>query len=180
MTDLTGKKIAFLLTNGVEQAELTEPWAAVKNAGAQPVLISPESGSITAMKNDWDHADSFDVDVELSSANAADYDALVLPGGTVNADQMRTEEKAQAFLKDVFSAGKPVAAICHAPWILVDTELAQGRTLTSYFSLAPDLTNAGANWVDKEVVVDGNLITSRNPGDLDAFSDALIEKVAAH
>lgn len=177
--DLTGKKIAFLLTNGVEQPELTQPWDEVKKAGATPILVSPESDSITAMKGDWDHADRFDVNVEVKNAKSEDYDALVLPGGTVNADTLRIDEDARGFVKAFFEAGKPVASICHGPWILIDTGVADGRTMTSFQSISTDLKNAGVQWVDQEVVVDGNLITSRNPGDLDAFSAALIEKVAA-
>lgn len=178
-TDITGTKIAFLLTNGVEQPELTQPWDEVKKAGGTPVLVSPESGSITAMKGDWDHADSFDVDVEVKNAKPDDYDALVVPGGTVNADTLRTDEDAQAFVKAFFEAGKPVASLCHGPWILIDAGEAKGRKMTSYTSIAIDLKNAGAEWVDEEVVVDGNLVTSRNPGDLDAFSAKLLEQVAA-
>lgn len=178
-TDITGTKVAFLLTDGVEQPELTEPWKAVQEAGGTPVLVSLESGSITAMKGDWDHADSFDVDVTVADANADDYAALVLPGGTINADTMRGDDDARAFVKAFFAADKPVAAICHAPWILIDTEVASGRTLTSYTSLAIDLKNAGATWKDEEVVVDGNLVTSRNPGDLEAFNAALLDKLAA-
>lgn len=179
MADISGKKIAFLLTNGVEQPELTQPWAEVEKAGATPVLVSPESGSITAMKNDWDHADSFDVDVELSEAKAADYDALVLPGGTVNADQIRVDADAQAFVKAFFDEGKPVASICHGPWVLIDAGVASGRTMTSFQSISTDLKNAGVTWVDQEVVVDDNLVTSRNPDDLDAFCSAFVELVAA-
>jgi protease I len=176
--DITGKKIAFLLTNGVEQAELTEPWKAVEQAGGQPVLVSPESGTITAMKGDWDHGDSFPVDVPLSGANADDYDALVLPGGTVNADKMRLEKEGVAFVKSFAEAGKPISAICHGPWILIEAGVVKGRTMTSYASLETDLTNAGAQWVDQEVVTDHGLTTSRNPGDLEAFCSKMLEEIA--
>ncbi|WP_226346954.1 type 1 glutamine amidotransferase domain-containing protein [Agilicoccus flavus] len=178
-TDISGAKVAFLLTNGVEQPELTQPWQAVKDAGGEPVLISLESGKITAMKGDWDHADSFDVDATVADAKPDDYAALVLPGGTLNADTMRGEKDVQAFVTAFFTADKPVAAICHAPWILIDAGVASGRTMTSYTSVAIDLKNAGATWKDEEVVVDGNLITSRNPGDLPAFNEALLTKVAS-
>lgn len=178
MTDISGAKIAFLLTNGVEQPELTQPWEEVEKAGGVPVLVSPESGSITAMKGDWDHADSFDVDVQVKDADPDDYVALVLPGGTINADTLRIDTDAREFVKAFFDADKPVASICHGPWILIDAGVAKGRTMTSYTSIAPDLENAGVTWVDQEVCTDGNLITSRNPGDLDAFSEALIDKVA--
>ncbi|GAB48194.1 type 1 glutamine amidotransferase domain-containing protein [Mobilicoccus pelagius] len=179
MADITDTKVAFLLGNGVEQAEFTEPWDAVKKAGGTPVLVSPESGSITAMKGDWDHADSFDVDVEVKDAKADDYDALVVPGGTVNADSLRIDSDAQEFVKAFFAADKPVASICHGPWILIDAGLAKGRRMTSYVSISTDLKNAGVTWTDEECVVDGNLITSRAPGDLEVFCSTLVEKIAA-
>ena len=178
-TDITGTTIAFLLGNGVEQPELTQPWEAVKKAGGTPVLVSPESGSITAMKGDWDHADSFDVDVEVKDAKVADYDALVIPGGTINADSLRIDPDARAFVTGFFEADKPVASICHGPWILIDAGLAKGRRMTSYESISTDLKNAGADWTDEECVVDGNLVTSRNPGDLEVFCATLLEKIAA-
>ena len=178
-TDITGTTIAFLLGNGVEQPELTQPWEAVKKAGGTPVLVSPESGSITAMKGDWDHADSFDVDVEVKDAKVADYDALVIPGGTINADSLRIDDDARAFVTAFFEAGKPVAAICHGPWILIDAGVASGRSMTSYVSISTDLKNAGVTWSDQECVVDDNLVTSRNPGDLEVFSSTFIDKVAA-
>ena len=169
-TDITGKKIAFLATNGVEEPELTEPWKAVQEAGGTPVLLSPETGSITAMQGDWDHGGSYDVDGTLADARAEDFDALVLPGGTLNADNMRGQQDALRLVREFDAAGKPIAAICHAPWILIEAGLAEGKRLTSYTSLSTDLENAGAQWVDEEVVVDGGLVTSRNPGDLEAFN----------
>ena len=176
--NITGKRVAFLATNGVEQVELTSPWQAVEQAGGKPVLVSPESGEITAMKGDWDHADSFPVDIQLSSAKAEDYDALVLPGGTVNADTMRLEQQAVALVRAFAEAGKPISAICHAPWVLIEAGLVKGRTMTSYASLETDLKNAGADWVDQEVVTDRGLTTSRNPGDLDAFCSKMLEEIS--
>ena len=177
-TSISGKKVAFLLTNGVEQVELTEPWKAIEEAGGQPVLVSPETGRITAMRHDWDHGDSFDVDVPLAEASAEDFDALVLPGGTVNADRMRLESDGVAFVKAFADAGKPISAICHGPWILIEADVARGREMTSYPSLSTDLRNAGANWVDREVVTDRGLTTSRNPGDLKAFCAKMLEEIA--
>ena len=168
--DLTGKKIAFIATNGVEEPELAEPWKAVQEAGGTPVLLSSEQGSITALQGDWDRGGSYAVDGTLADATADDFDALVLPGGTLNADNMRVEQDALRLVREFDVAGKPIAAICHAPWILIEAGLAQGRRLTSYHSLSTDLENAGAEWVDEEVVVDGRLVTSRNPGDLEAFN----------
>lgn len=167
------KKVAFLLTRGVEQVELTSPRAALDGAGATTVIVSPAEGTLQAMEGDWEHADTFDVDVPVAQARAEDYDMLVLPGGTLNADSLRLDEDAVALVKAFFAADKPVAAICHAPWILAQADLARGRKLTSYISIRTDLVNAGAEWEDSEVVVDGKLITSRNPGDLDAFNRAI-------
>jgi len=178
MTDLGGKKVAFLLKRGVEQPELTEPWATLESAGAQPVLVSEEPGTITALVGDWDRGDDFTVDLTLDEADPADYAALVLPGGTLNSDKIRTNPKAIAFVKAFMDAGKPVASICHGPWILIEADAVKGRTLTSTTRIATDLKNAGADWVDAEVVVDGNLLTSRSPRDLPAFNAALLEAVA--
>lgn len=170
---IADKKVAFLLTRGVEQIELTSPREALDQAGATTVVVSPSKDTLQAMNGDWEHAAVFQVDVPVSEANAEDYDALVLPGGTLNADSLRLDPDAQALVKAFFAADKPVAAICHAPWMLAETGLAKGRKLTSYVSTRKDLENAGADWEDSQVVVDGNLITSRNPGDLDAFNDAI-------
>lgn len=175
---LTGKRIAFLLTRGVEQVELTSPREALDEAGSTTVLVSPSDGTLQAMEGDWEHADTFTVDVPVSQASVADYDALVLPGGTLNADALRTDEDAVSLVKAFFDANKTVAAICHAPWILAEAGVAQGRRLTSYTSTQVDLKNAGADWVDEEVVVDGNLITSRNPGDLEAFNTTIIKALS--
>jgi protease I len=178
MTDLSGKKVAFLLKRGVEQPELTEPWAVLVNAGAQPVLVSEEHGTITALIGDWDRGDDFTVDLTLDEADAADFDALVLPGGTLNSDKIRSNPKAIAFVKAFFEANKPVASICHGPWIMIEAGAVAGRKLTSTTRISTDLKNAGAAWVDAEVVVDGNLLTSRSPRDLPAFNAALLEAVA--
>ena len=178
MADLTGKKVAFVLKRGVEQPELTDPWKALEDAGAEPVLISEEPGRITALIGDWDRGEDFDVDLTLDEAQPADYDALVLPGGTLNSDKIRTNPKAIAFVKAFFDAGKPVASICHGPWILIEAGVVKGRRLTSTARISTDLKNAGAEWVDQEVVTDGNLLTSRSPRDLPAFNAALVEAVA--
>ena len=175
---VSGKKVAFLLTKGVEQVELTSPRQALDGAGATTVLVSPSTPTLQAMQDDWEHGDVFDVDVPVSDARPDDYDALVLPGGTLNADSLRLDADAVSFVREFLAWGRPVAAICHAPWILVQGDSADGRRLTSYASLEHDLRNAGADWVDEEVVVDGNLITSRNPGDLDAFNRALLDALA--
>lgn len=177
--DLTGKKIAFLLTDGVEQPELTEPWKAAQDAGAQTVLVSPsENDRIQAFKGDVNEADTFQVDVPVATADPNDYDALVLPGGVVNSDTLRTDQDSVQFVRSFFDAGKPVAAICHAPWILIEAGVVDNRTLTSYPSLQTDLKNAGAEWVDEEVVVDQGLVTSRTPEDLPAFNDKMLEEIS--
>ncbi len=178
MTDLTGKKIAFAVAKeGLEQIELTSPWEAVRDAGGQPVLVSVEKGQVQAF-NHFDKADTFDVDDTFADADATSYDGLVLPGGVGNPDALRTDADAVAFVKAFFDADKPVAAICHAPWSLVEADVVRGRTLTSWPSLQTDLRNAGANWKDEEVVVDGNLVTSRKPDDLPAFNEAAVSAFA--
>ncbi len=178
MAELSGKKVAFVLKRGVEQPELTEPWRVIEEAGGQPVLISEEPGTITALIGDWDRGDDFTVDLTLDEADPADYDALVLPGGTLNSDKIRTNQQAIDFVKAFFDQNKPVASICHGPWILIEAGVVPGRTLTSTARISTDLKNAGATWVDQEVVVDGNLITSRSPRDLEAFNAAIVEKFA--
>jgi protease I len=175
--ELDGMKVAVLATDGVEQVELDRPWQALEDAGAEPELVSLESGTITA----YDHIDKGDtkkVDLSLSDADPDDYAALVLPGGVINGDFVRADADAVAFVQAFFDAGKPVAAICHAPWVLIEADVVRGRRMTSWPSLRTDLRNAGAEWVDEEVVVDGGLITSRNPDDLDAFGAAIVEEFA--
>lgn len=178
MSDLSGKKIAFLANRGVEQPELTDPWKAIEEAGGEPVLVSAESGTITALKGDWDRGDTFDVDVALADAQAANYDALVLPGGTLNADSLRIDEDARTFVRGFIDAGKPVAPICHGGWILVDLDAVNGRTLTSVDNIRADLENAGADWVDKAFVSDGNFHSSRTPDDLPAFTKGIVKAFA--
>ncbi len=170
-------KVAVLATDGVEQVELDRPWQALEEAGAEPELVSLEGGTITA----YDHIDKGDttkVDAVVSSADPDAYGALVLPGGVINGDFVRADSDAVAFVTSFFDAGKPVAAICHAAWVLIEAGAVKGRRMTSWPSLQTDLRNAGADWVDEEVVVDGNLVTSRNPDDLDAFTAAIVEEFA--
>lgn len=175
--NLKGKRVAILATDGFEQVELTEPKKALEQAGATTEVISPKSGEIRGWKSkDW--GDSVKVDKTLTKANPSDYDALVLPGGVANPDNLRMDEKAVRFVKDFAQSGKPVAAICHGPWTLVEAGVVKGHTLTSWPSLKTDLKNAGANWVDKDVVMDGNFITSRKPDDLPAFNKKVIEEIA--
>ncbi len=171
------KKIAFLVASeGIERVELVDPWRAASDAGHQPVLLSPESGEVQLFEH-LDKADTQTVDLEVSRATIDDYAALVLPGGVANPDALRTDTDAVSFIKDFVESGKPVAAICHAPWTLVEADVVRGRRLTSYPSVQTDIRNAGGEWVDEQVVVDGNLITSRNPGDIPAFISALLEAV---
>jgi protease I len=177
MGQLDGKKIAFVATDGVEQVELTKPWDAVKEAGGQPELLSLEDGQIQGF-NHLDHGDKFDVDKTVADANPDDYAGLVLPGGVANPDFLRVDEDVQTFVRAFFEAGKPVGAICHGPWTLIDAGVAKGLTLTSWPSLKTDLTNAGATWIDQEVHVDRGLTTSRNPDDLPAFCAKIVEEFA--
>lgn len=182
MASLTGKTIAFLVApEGVEQAELTGPWQAVQDAGGSPRLISTANGRVQGF-NHLDRGDTFPVDGVVSSVSPAQFDALVLPGGVANPDALRQDPDAVSFAKSFFDAGKPVAAICHAPWTLVEADVVRGRTVTSWPSLRTDLTNAGAQWVDRQVQVCSGgpnvLVTSRKPDDLPAFNEALIEQFA--
>jgi protease I len=176
--ELTGRKIAFIVANeGIEQVELTDPWKAVTQAGAEAHLIAPNPGKAQAFDH-LDKADTFPVDRTTSEVRATDYDAVVLPGGVANGDQLRMDEPAIRFVREFMDAGKPVAAICHASWALVEADVVRGRTLTSWPSLQTDIRNAGGTWVDEEVHVDGRLVTSRKPDDLPAFGSAAVRLFA--
>jgi protease I len=178
MPDLSGRTIAFLVApEGIEQVELTDPWSAVEQAGGTPKLLSLEAGEVQAF-NHLAKADTFPVDVRVADADPASYDGLVLPGGVANPDALRMDEDAVAFIREFVESGRPVAAICHAPWTLAEADVVRGRRVTSWPSLQTDLRNAGAEWVDEEVVVDGNLVTSRKPDDLPAFNGALLDLFA--
>jgi len=174
---LSSKRVAFLVApEGVEQVELTEPWKAVEGAGGSPELLSTDSGEVQAF-NHLDKADTFAVDRTVSDADASEYDGLVLPGGVANPDFLRTDADAVAFVRAFFEQARPVAAICHAPWTLIEAGVVKGRKLTSWPSLQTDLRNAGASWVDEEVVVDEGLVTSRKPDDLPAFCAKAVEEI---
>jgi protease I len=178
--ELQGKRIAFLVANsGVEQVELTTPWDAVKSAGGTPVLIAPEKDTVQAFNNDVEKADTFDADLAVADADAADFDGLVLPGGTTNPDKLRMDGTAVALVTAFADAGKPIAAICHGPWSLVEADRVRGKTLTSWPSLQTDIRNAGGEWRDVEefTCTEGGyvLVTSRKPDDLDAFSKAAVD-----
>jgi protease I len=176
-TSIKGKRVAFLATDGVEEVEYTEPRQAVEAAGATAELVSLENGEIQGF-NHLDKSAKHKVDKAVKNASADDYDALVLPGGVANPDFLRADPDAVRFVRDFVNSGKPVAAICHGPWTLIEAGVVDGRTLTSWPSLRTDLANAGATWVDEEVFVDRNLITSRKPDDLAAFSNSLVQAVA--
>ena len=174
---LNGRRIAFLVApEGAEQVELTEPWKAVESEGGKPELLSTEEGDVQAF-NHLDKGDTFKVDRTLAEADAAQYDGLVLPGGVANPDRLRMDETAVAFIRGFFEQGKPVAAICHAPWTLVEADVLRGRKITSFPSLQTDIRNAGGTWVDEEVVVDQGLVSSRRPDDLPAFCAKLVEEI---
>ena len=172
MSKLSGKKVAFLLTDGYEDSELTSPWETLEQEGAELTLVAPESGEVEGKKGHTQKIDKTSADVK-----AADFDALVLPGGVVNADHLRMDEASVKFTRDFFAEHKPVGVICHGGWILTDADVLNGRKLTSYSSLQTDLRNAGAEWVDEEVVVDQGLVSSRTPDDLPAFNKKLVEEI---
>jgi len=176
--ELQGTKIAILAADGVEKVELEQPCAVLERAGARVEVVSLKAGEIQARNHDLEPARAFAVDREVSDASVGEFDGLVLPGGTVSPDKLRLNESAVSFVRDFVVSGKPVAAICHGPWMLVEAGVAVGRTLTSYPSIRTDLRNAGAHVLDEEVVVDGNLITSRSPSDLPAFCEAIIKQFA--
>jgi len=174
--ELQGKKIAFLMANeGVEEVELTKPLEAVREAGAEAELLAPEAGEIQAF-NHLEAAETFGVDRSVGDADPSEFDGLVLPGGVANPDNLRTHEEAVSFVRDFFAAGKPVGVICHGPWTLIEADVVKGRKVTSWPSLETDLRNAGAEWVDEEVVTDNGLVTSRKPDDLPAFAAKIVEE----
>jgi len=177
MQKLNGKRVAILVEDGFEQVELTSPKQALEEAGAKTHIISPKRDKVKG----WEHTkwgQEFPVDVAIEQANASDYDALLLPGGVMNPDKLRTNRQAVQFVRSFFDQGKPVAAICHGPWTLIEAGVVNGRKVTSYPSIQTDLKNAGANWVDQEVVVDQGLVTSRNPDDLPAFNRKMVEEIS--
>jgi protease I len=176
--ELKNRKIAILAADGVEQVELEKPLQAVEEAGAETELLSIETGEIQATEHDIHPSDKFTVDKAVADASVEDYDGLILPGGVGNPDKLRKEEAVITFLQDWFKAGKPVGVICHGPWTLVEADLVKGRTLTSYPSIRTDIRNAGGNVVDEEVVVDQNLVSSRNPDDLPAFCAQIVKQFA--
>ena len=176
--ELQGKRIAFLMANeGVEQVEYLEPRKAVEEAGAEVHVVATESGQVQGFEH-LDKGESWDVDTTTKVAKADDYDGVVLPGGVANPDNLRTDTDAVRFLREFFAAGKPVGAICHAPWMLVEADVVDGRKLTSFPSVQTDIRNAGGNWVDEEVVVDSGLVTSRKPDDIPAFNSKIVEEFA--
>ena len=172
---LAGKKVAILVADGFEQVEMTKPREALNEAGAETKIVSPSAEQIQGM-NHADKGDKFDVDISLKEAHAEEFDALLIPGGLMNPDQLRSTESALEFVRHFFENGKPVAAICHGPWVLIDAGVIRGRTVTSWPAIKTDVRNAGANWVDKEVVVDNGLVTSRKPDDIPAFNKKMIEE----
>jgi protease I len=175
MSELTGFRVAVLATDGFEETELTEPVKALKDAGAEVTILSVKSGMIQGVQHDLDKTMKTKADGAIGDASAEDFDAVHLPGGTVNADSMRMVPEVQAFLRAMQEAGKPLTAICHAPWELISAGLVPGRTLTSYHTIQDDVRNAGGTWLDREVVEDGNWVTSRQPGDLPAFNRAMVK-----
>lgn len=177
MPTLSGKTVAILVADGFEQVEFTSPKAALEKAGAKTVVVSLKPGKVEGW-NHFDKGDKFAVDATVTQVRAGDFDALLLPGGVANPDQLRADAGAVAFVRDFFEQHKPVAAICHGPWTLIDAGVVKGRRVTSYKSIKTDLVNAGAEWSDEAVVVDNGLVTSRNPGDLPAFNAKLVEEVA--
>ena len=177
MGKLDGKRIAFLAADGVEQSELTEPWKAVEQAGGRPELLSLEDGEIQGVESEIEKRDTFKVDRVVADAEASEYDGLVLPGGVMNPDKLRADGDAVEFVREFVESGKPVGAICHGPWTLVEAGVVSDRRLTSYPSIRTDLENAGADWVDEEVVVDNGLVTSRSPDDLPAFCSKVVEEI---
>lgn len=178
-TKLDGMRVAILVSDDFEQIEMTEPRKALEQAGAQTTLIAPKGGQVQGVNHD-EKADRFNVDMTLDQANPSDFDAVMLPGGALNADALRMEPKARSFVQQIDSTGRPMAVICHAPWLLVSSGLVKGRTLTSYYTIQDDIRNAGGNWVDSEMVQDRNLVTSRSPKDLGAFNPSMVNLFASY
>lgn len=176
--DLSGKKIAIIAAEGVEEVELVQPREAVESAGGETELLSIEVGEIQSVNGDLNKSETYAVDKLVADASVEDYDGVILPGGVLNPDKLRMEESVITFLQDFFKTGKPVGVICHGPWTLVEADLVRDRTITSYPSVRTDVVNAGGNWVDEEVVVDEGLVSSRNPDDLPAFCDKIVEEFA--
>ena len=176
MSDLRGIRVAILATDGVEQAELTEPRKFLDQLGAQTTVLSPKAGRIQSMQHD-EKADQIPAQGQIEGANSEDYDALLLPGGALNADKLRMNEEARRFVREMDRAKKPIAVICHAPWLLISAGLVKGRRMTSYYTIQDDLRNAGADWTDQEVVRDQNWVTSRQPSDIPAFNRAVAEQL---
>jgi protease I len=176
MTDLKGKRVAIIVTDGFEQIEMTSPREALDNAGAKTVLVSPKDDKVQGFKH-HDKADSFNVDLALAKADASEFDAVVLPGGVINGDAMRIEKRAQQFVQEMDRAGKPIAVICHGGWLLISAGLVQGRRITTWPTLQDDMRNAGADWQDREVITDRNLISSRKPDDLPAFNREMLRAI---
>ena len=177
MNDLKGKRVAILVTNGFEQIEMTSPREALEKAGASCILIAPKEGEVQGFKH-HDKAEKFKVDMTLANADASQFDAILLPGGVINADALRIDKKAQQFVQEIDRAGKPIAVICHGPWLLISAGLASGHTITSWPTLADDVRNAGATWKDSECVRDGTWISSRKPDDLPAFNREMTKAIA--
>ncbi len=178
-TKLDGMRVAILVSDDFEQIEMTEPRKALEQAGAQTALIAPKGGQVQGVNHD-EKADRFNVDMTLDQANPSDFDAVMLPGGALNADALRMEPKARSFVQQIDSTGRPMAVICHAPWLLVSSGLVKGRTLTSYYTIQDDIRNAGGNWVDSEMVQDRNLVTSRSPKDLGVFNPSMVNLFASY
>jgi protease I len=177
MTDkLKGKRVAIIVTDGFEQVELTEPRKALEDAGAKTVIVAPEKGKVQGMNHD-EKGDRFEVAMTTKEADPDEFDAVLLPGGVVNADKLRMDTEARELVRRMDRAGKPIAVICHGPWLLVSADLVKGRTMTSYHTVQDDIRNAGGNWVNREVVRDGNWVSSRKPDDLPAFNDAMVQLI---
>jgi protease I len=178
MSDLKGKRVAIIVTDGFEQIEMTSPREALDKAGAKTLLVSPKDGKVQGFKH-HDKADSFNVDLALAKADASEFDAVVLPGGVINGDAMRVEKRAQQFVQEMDRAGKPIAVICHGGWLLISAGLVKGRRITSWPTLQDDMRNAGADWQDREVIRDRNLVSSRKPDDLPAFNREMLDAIGA-